>query len=137
MKTIADITKLVKESESTVRRKFNDLKNEYKESDIIDKRGRLTEKGEEILLQRLTVNDSFRQLNESQITVSDIQFYQKRIEHLESELSREREHSRELAEKFANLTEQAQQLHAGTLENQQKLIAPGDPDRKRWQFWKK
>lgn len=48
-------------------------------------------------------------------------FMEDRIKHLEAELTEERKHSRSLADELAKLADQAQQLHAG--EMQQRLEA--------------
>jgi len=53
---------------------------------------------------------------------------------LQAELAEERKHSREQADKLTVLADQAQQLHAGTIIDTQKLIESGE--KRWWQFWK-
>ena len=51
---------------------------------------------------------------------------------LQEELAKEREHSREQSDRFAQLADQAQHLQAQS----QKLLTDGS-SRRPWQFWKK
>ena len=80
------------------------------------------------------------------------EFMEDRIKHLEAELAEERKHSRSLADELAKLADQAQQLHAGEMQ-QQRLEAgvpqaeaaidvqqtepeqQAAPRRKWWPFW--
>ena len=53
------------------------------------------------------------------------------IRRLQDELEKERQHGRDQADKLAVLADQAQRLHAGSVQKQL-----GDGSRKWWQFWK-
>lgn len=50
---------------------------------------------------------------------SEVDFLRKQVEQLQAELSKERQHSRDLAERLATLTDQAQQLQLAQMQQDQ------------------
>ena len=50
---------------------------------------------------------------------SEVDFLRKQVEQLQTELSKERQHSRDLAERLAILTDQAQQLQLAQMQQDQ------------------
>jgi len=76
-------------------------------------------------------------LNE-QLKQKDLQLSEKdkQLQHLFSELEKEREHSRELTDKIADLARTAQQLH-GISEGNAALQLMSSDKKRWWQFWKK
>lgn len=69
---------------------------------------------------------------------SEVDFLRKQVEQLQAELSKERQHSRELAEKIVVLADQAQQLQLAQMSPQSALPdtepapLPAQPQRKSW-----
>ncbi|MEM1486446.1 winged helix-turn-helix transcriptional regulator (plasmid) [Oscillospiraceae bacterium PP1C4] len=74
-----------------------------------------------------------------QLSIKDGQLEEKdkQIDHLYSELQKEREHSRELADKIADLAHTAQQLHGMSEGNTALQLMSSDKKRPWWQFWGK
>lgn len=97
-------------------------------------------------------NNSFNFDNNSNnplyaILKAELDAKNKQIEDLQHELAEERKHSRETAEKLAQLADQAQRLHAGTMQQQlpegnqeeENIIVKEDPtpdEPKPKGFWK-
>lgn len=65
---------------------------------------------------------------------SEVDFLRKQVEQLQAELSKERQHSRDLAERLATLTDQAQQLQLAQMQQDQ-ISEPAHLQKKGW-FWR-
>jgi transposase len=128
MKTIKQVADEYGVSVQTIYRKLNNVKQE-KGMCLTEKVGgiiRITAKGEEVLTECLTRRlTGVKQVlnNVKHAESEEIAFLRDQVKTLRSELTAERQRSHEYAEKFAVLADQAQKLHAGTM---QKQLPPGE-----------
>ena len=126
MKTVAEFAKEKGVSVQTIYRQLNNIRKTFNggltgvkqglNDDFIEKMNGIsyiTALGEDALTERLTpfkqgLNDSLTGVKQPE--TEETAFYREQFQALQSELSKEREHSRALADKVANLAEQLAEL---------------------------